>query len=197
MTAATDAQIRSKARVKDLAEVFTNPREVKAMLDLVGDVTHLPETTFLEPSCGSGNFLVEILDRKLATVFARHRRKEDAERAVLRSVMSIYAVDIDEMNVTESRSRLSKIVEERWSAIFKSPMSQDATMAVEAVLAHNIQMADFLKGRAECIMSEYIYLTGRYFLKDFSLNAPSATLRSRGPFTLAQLPTGIAATPPV
>ena len=93
--------IRSRERVRDLAEVFTPTRIVRQMLDLVGDVTHLPEATFLEPSCGNGNFLVEILYRKLATVFARNRRPGDAERQVLRCVMSIYGVDIDATNVAD------------------------------------------------------------------------------------------------
>ena len=71
--------IRSKDRVKNLAEVFTRGREVKAMLDLVGDTAYAVETTFLEPACGNGNFLVEILSRKAATI----RRRFEAEEYIL------------------------------------------------------------------------------------------------------------------
>ena len=58
-------QVKSKQRVADHGEVYTHEREVNAMLDLVADQAANPETTFLEPACGSGNFLAEILRRKL------------------------------------------------------------------------------------------------------------------------------------
>ena len=61
-------QIKSKQRVADHGEVFTNEREVKAMCDLVGDEVKKIDSTVLEPACGEGNFLIEILSRKLETV---------------------------------------------------------------------------------------------------------------------------------
>ena len=61
-------QVRSRERVRDLAEVFTHQREVDAMLDLMPDAFHNIDVKFLEPACGSGNFLVEILRRKLRLV---------------------------------------------------------------------------------------------------------------------------------
>ena len=66
-----DTQIRSKERVSAHGEVFTNPREVNAMLDLVKPETERIDSRFLEPACGDGNFLVEILRRKLAVCEAR------------------------------------------------------------------------------------------------------------------------------
>lgn len=195
MTApAVNAQtlIRSKERVRDLAEVFTPDWLVRDMLDLVGDVTHLPETTFLEPSCGNGNFLIQILDRKLATVFGRHKRPSDAEHHILRSVMSIYAVDIDGTNVSDSRARLLDRIDEAWPAAFRSVKMTPATRdAILAVLSHNILVCDFLKGREGCVMTEYVYLSGRYFLKDFQLSNPASIIRSRGPFSLSELPAAI------
>ena len=62
------SQIKSKERVADHGEVFTNEREVNAMLDLVKDESFNVESTFLEPACGDGNFLIAILDRKLRKV---------------------------------------------------------------------------------------------------------------------------------
>ena len=62
------AQIKSKKRVADHGEVFTNAREVNAMLDLVKKETDRIESTFLEPACGDGNFLAEIITRKLASI---------------------------------------------------------------------------------------------------------------------------------
>lgn len=190
--------IRSRKRVRDLAEVFTPARIVRQMLDLVGEVTHLPETTFLEPSCGNGNFLVEILDRKLKTVFARHRRAIDAERQTLRSIMSIYGVDIDATNVGEARERLAVQVDEAWAEAFgKRSMTPETRAAIKAVLARNVRVCDFLKGRHECVMTEYVGpIGGRYVLKNFSLAAPSVQTGSRGYVTLSEIPVVLAATQP-
>ena len=58
-------QIKSKKRVSDFGEVFTSEKEINAMLDLISNETDNIESTFLEPACGSGNFLTEILKRKL------------------------------------------------------------------------------------------------------------------------------------
>lgn len=67
-------QIKSRKRVVDHGEVFTNEREVKAMCDLVNDETRRIDSRFLEPACGDGNFLAEILDRKLAIVTGKIRK---------------------------------------------------------------------------------------------------------------------------
>lgn len=67
-------QIKSRKRVVDHGEVFTNEREVKAMCDLVNDETRRIDSRFLEPACGDGNFLAKILDRKLAIVTGKIRK---------------------------------------------------------------------------------------------------------------------------
>lgn len=92
-------QIKSKKRVRERGEVFTNPREVKSMCDLIpADVWNNVDSTFLEPACGNGNFLVEILERKLKLC------KEPKD--IARALKSIYAIDIMQDNVEESRKRL-------------------------------------------------------------------------------------------
>lgn len=186
----SEKNIRSKDRVRDLAEVFTAEREVKAMLDLVGDVTHLPETTFLEPSCGSGNFLVEIIDRKIETVFARNKRQPDIERGLLRSLMSIYAVDICRGNVDEARRRVWGRVTSAWAFKMNTRnMSPELLAAGPAILRRNIQVCDFLKGRDDCVMTEYVGpINGKYVLKNFRLSDPSKTISAQGGATLANLP---------
>ena len=60
-----ERQVKSRARVADHGEVFTADREVNAMLDLVKQDTERVDSRFLEPACGDGNFLAEILRRKL------------------------------------------------------------------------------------------------------------------------------------
>lgn len=72
----SDKQVISKQRVADHGEVYTHAREVNAMLDLVKQETERIESRFLEPACGTGNFLVEILNRKLAVVTARYAKSQ-------------------------------------------------------------------------------------------------------------------------
>lgn len=91
--------IKSKQRVKDFAEVFTPKNIVKDMCDLVPkEMWENVETTFLEPACGTGNFLVEILERK----FKLCENWEDG----LRALKSVYGVDIQQDNVEETKLRL-------------------------------------------------------------------------------------------
>ena len=70
-----DQQIKSKQRVADHGEVFTAEREVKAMCDLVADECLRIDSRFLEPACGDGNFLAEILTRKLGVVRSKYKKK--------------------------------------------------------------------------------------------------------------------------
>lgn len=93
-----NGQIKSKKRVRDFAEVYTNEREVKAMCDLIPESEWTIEKTFLEPACGNGNFLVEILARK----FERCKDEKDG----LKAMASIVGIDIQADNVEESRKRL-------------------------------------------------------------------------------------------
>ena len=87
-------QVKSKKRVADHGEVFTNEREVNAMLDLVKQETERIESTFLEPACGDGNFLVEVLRRKLNIVTDRYKKSQfEWERYSVIAISSIYGVD--------------------------------------------------------------------------------------------------------
>ena len=86
-------QTKSKQRVADHGEVFTAEREVNAMLDLVKQETERIDSRFLEPACGDGNFLAEILRRKLAVVKSRYgKHSDDYERYAVIAVTSIYGV---------------------------------------------------------------------------------------------------------
>jgi type I restriction-modification system DNA methylase subunit len=71
-----NAQVKSKQRVADHGEVLTSEREVNAMLDLVEQETERIDSRFLEPACGTGNFLAEILRRKLRVVEARYAKSQ-------------------------------------------------------------------------------------------------------------------------
>ena len=88
-------QTKSRQRVRDHGEVFTNEREVKAMCDLVKDETERIDSRFLEPACGDGNFLAEILTRKLEIVKRKYKKSAlDYEKNAVLAASSIYGVDI-------------------------------------------------------------------------------------------------------
>jgi len=90
-----DYKIKSKKRVTDHGEVFTNQHEVSAMLDLVKHETESIDSRFLEPACGNSNFLAEVLRRKLAVVDIRYSKSQaEWEHYSVIAVSSIYEVDI-------------------------------------------------------------------------------------------------------
>ena len=138
-------QVRSRRRVVDHGEVFTAEREVNAMLDLVGAETERIESRFLEPACGNGNFIAEVLRRKLAVVAARYRRSPDEyQRYAFLAVSSIYGVDILADNVGECRERLFKIVEKDARSNIKGSIEPAFLDAVRYVLEKNILCGDAL-----------------------------------------------------
>lgn len=102
-----DSQVISKQRIADFGEVFTNDQIVNDMLDLVKQETERIESRFLEPARGTGNFLTEILRRKLDVVEKNYRRSLlEFERYLIQAVWSKYGIDILEDNVIEGRRRL-------------------------------------------------------------------------------------------
>ena len=138
-------QVRSRRRVVDHGEVFTAEREVNAMLDLVGAETERIESRFLEPACGNGNFIAEVLRRKLAVVAARYRRSPDEyQRYAFLAVSSVYGVDILADNVGECRERLFRIVEKDARSNIKGSIEPAFLDAVRYVLEKNILCGDAL-----------------------------------------------------
>lgn len=132
-------QIKSRKRVVDHGEVFTNEREVKAMCDLVNDETQRIDSRFLEPACGDGNFLAEILDRKLAVVKKKYRRSVmDFEKNSLLAVSSLYGVDIMMDNVIACRERLFKIWDKQYKLVCKKECSDDMRDSIRFILSKNI-----------------------------------------------------------
>ena len=101
----TKSQIKSRQRVADHGEVFTNPREVNAMLDLVRDESYRLDSRFLEPACGDGNFLIEILRRKLS-LLASVKSSTEWEFKSLIAVGSCYGIELLEDNAEACRERL-------------------------------------------------------------------------------------------
>ncbi|MDR0588551.1 MAG: SAM-dependent DNA methyltransferase [Burkholderiales bacterium] len=141
----TPSQTKSKQRVADHGEVFTNEREVKAMLDLVAQETDRIDSRFLEPACGNGNFLAEILRRKLAVVKSRYGKSvAEYERYAVIAVTSVYGVDILEDNVAECRHRLFEIFDREYTLVCGHEAEDDTRASVRHILNHNILCGDAL-----------------------------------------------------
>jgi hypothetical protein len=138
-------QVKSKKRVTDHGEVFTNEREVKAMLDLVKHETERIDSRFLEPACGNGNFLAEVLQRKLNVVDQRYSKSQiEWERYAILAISSIYGVDILEDNAQECRERLFNIFDERYTAVFRDKCQDECRRSAKFLFGRNILWGDAL-----------------------------------------------------
>lgn len=138
-------QIKSKQRVMDHGEVFTSDREVNAMLDLVKQETERIDSRFLEPACGTGNFLIEILNRKMKVVFDNYRKSQvECEKYLLISIGSIYGIDLLIDNVEECRHKLSEAAIRKYTATFKDKSSEEVKKDIVFILSKNIVCGDAL-----------------------------------------------------
>lgn len=164
--------VKSKQRVADHGEVFTPPWLVEAMLDLVKDETERIDSRFLEPACGSGNFLVQILRRKLAAVELKYG-KSDFERRhyALLALMCIYGIELLSDNIAECRANLLEIFAEYLGV----DASDELYRAASFVLAQNLVHGDALKMRTHdgepITFAEWGYLgKGKFQRRDFRLD---------------------------
>ena len=140
-----DKQVISKQRVVDHGEVLTGKREVNAMLDLVKQEIERIDSRFLEPACGTGNFLTEILTRKLRVVESHYGKSQlGYERYAVLAVSSIYGIDILEDNVQQCRHRLFGVFEWDYSRLFGGKARNKCREAVRYILGHNIIRGDAL-----------------------------------------------------
>lgn len=172
----TAKQITSKQRVVDHGEVFTSPREVNAMLDLVKQETERIDSRFLEPACGTGNFLAEVLERKMRAVSQRYARSQlDYERYAVLAVSSVYGIDILEDNVAACRARLFKIVDGQYTSLYGDLCKEEFRRVVRFILSRNIVWGDALTlktadgNEQPIIFSEWAAANGSLFKRrDFS-----------------------------
>ena len=137
-----DSQIKSRRRVADHGEVFTNPREVNAMLDLVKPETGRLDSRFLEPACGDGNFLIEILRRKLAVCRQRAEARQytqlQYEQAAVQSVSSIYGIELLPDNAGACRERLLAFFDGEYRDLYGDSAKTECVEAVRYLLSKNI-----------------------------------------------------------
>ena len=184
-----ERQIKSRERVAERGEVFTAEREVNAMLDLVKQETERIDSRFLEPACGNGNFLVEILRRKLEVIRRQYQKQlGELELQTTIALSSIYGVDIMKDNVEECCQRLLDIVCNWYAEVH--PQQKAASEKLKAtwsyLLHRNILWGDALtlrepvgekatvieKQNAKPItFSEWSFIRDMVIRKDFHLAA--------------------------
>jgi len=161
--------VKSKQRVADHGEVFTPAWMVEAMLNLVKEETERIDSRFLEPACGSGNFLIQVLQRKLAAVEAKYAQSDFERRhyAVL-ALMCIYGIELLPDNIKECRANLLTI----FSEYLNIEPSDENCRAAFYVLSQNLVHGDALTMRAHTgqpiIFSEWGYIgKGKFQRRDF------------------------------
>ena len=161
--------VKSKQRVADHGEVFTPAWMVEAMLDLVKDETERMDSRFLESACGDGNFLTQILRRKLAAVELKYA-KSDFERQhyALLALMCIYGIELLPDNIAECRANLLEIFAE----YLNLAPADDLYRAALLVLSQNLVHGDALSMRTQNALpitfAEWGYLgKGRFQRRDF------------------------------
>lgn len=161
--------IKSKQRVADHGEVFTPPWMVEKMLDLVKGETERIDSRFLEPACGSGNFLVPILQRKLAAVELKFGRSDFEKRHyALLALMCTYGIELLTDNITECRANMLEI----FADYLKIDDSDSLYRAASYVLSQNLVHGDALTIRTSdgqpITFAEWGYLgKGRFQRRDF------------------------------
>lgn len=161
--------LKSKQRVADHGEVFTPRWLVEDMLNLVQHETERIDSRFLEPACGSGNFLIPVLERKLAAVGSKYSKSDfEKKHYALFGLMCIYGIELLEDNVKECRDNLL----ETFAEYLKMRMDDEWAKAASVVLHANIVQGDALKMAKEdgrlITFPEWGYLgKGKYQRSDF------------------------------
>lgn len=175
-------QVKTKQRVTDHGEVFTAEREVNAMLDLVKQETERIDSRFLEPACGDGNFLAEILRRKLAVVKKKYRKSPmDYEKNAVLAATSIYGIDILQDNVDACRERMFEIWDKEYRSVLKKEVNEDCREAVRFIFSRNIICGNALSLKKvdangndinePIVFSEWSFVTGANLQrKDYTLD---------------------------
>lgn len=154
--------IRSKERVVDLAEVFTPSWLVNEMIENVGDQQILIDTRILEPSCGNGNFLIEILARKLQYIKLSNTA-EDVNFQILKCLTSTYGIDISTTNIIEAHARIIDLISEFYIQHLGYKIELEFQSVITYVLTKNVLCADFLKNIDDIEICEYTF-PKKYFV---------------------------------
>lgn len=166
------ALVRSKQRVADHGEVFTPPSLVESMLDLVKQESERIDSRFLEPACGSGNFAVEVLRRKLATVEMKYGRSDFERRHyALFGLMCIYGIELLADNVVECRENMLQVLRDYLNIGESDGIFKAAAYVLSQNIVHGDALAMLTRAGQPITFAEWGYLgKGRFQRRDFWLD---------------------------
>ena len=179
--------VKSKQRVADHGEVFTPPWMVEAMLDLVKGETERIDSRFLEPACGSGNFLMQILQRKLVAVEVKYGKSDFEKRTyALFGLMCIYGIELLPDNIVECRGNLLEI----FAGYLSLEKVDDLYQAASSVLAQNLVHGDALtmldSNKQPITFAEWGYLgKGKFQRRDFRFDVLTGSSAAKAGASLA------------
>lgn len=167
-----DSQIKSKKRVADHGEVFTPPWMVEAMLNLVKEESGRIDSRFLEPACGSGNFLVKILQRKLAAVDLKFGKSDFEKRHyALLALMCTYGIELLVDNIAECRANMLDALSEHLTLKDSDDLYKAAYYVLSQNLVHGDAMTMLTNGGQAITFAEWGYLgKGKFQRRDFRLD---------------------------
>tara|TARA_Y100000590_G_scaffold425129_1_gene532787 strand:+ start:283 stop:927 length:645 start_codon:yes stop_codon:yes gene_type:complete len=138
-------QIKNRERVTKFAEVNTSDKEVNNMLDLVSQETDRLDSRFLESACGDGNFLIEILNRKLKVLIKNFKKNQyEFERNSILVIGSLYGIDILNDNITVARERLFNKFCEKYNDLYKEKCDPKLIDSIKYIIEKNLIQGDAL-----------------------------------------------------
>lgn len=161
--------IKSKKRVADHGEVFTPEWMVEAMLDLVKGESERIDSRFLEPACGSGNFLVQTLRRKLSAVELKYGQSDFEKRHyALLGLMCIYGIELLADNIVECRENLLEIFAEYLGLNEADDLYRAACFVLTLNLVHGDALTMKTRKGQPITFAEWGYLgKGKFQRRDF------------------------------
>ena len=138
-------QIKNRERVTKFAEVNTSKKEVNNMLNLVNQEVVRLESRFLESACGDGNFLIEILNRKLKILVNKFKKNQyEFERNSIIAIGSLYGIDILNDNIIHARERLFNKFCEEYNKLYKEKLDQSFIKSINYIIEKNLVHGDAL-----------------------------------------------------
>ena len=161
--------IKSRKRVADHGEVFTPAWMVDAMLDLVKDESERIDSRFLEPACGSGNFIVKVLRRKLAAVELKFGKSDfEKQHYALLALMCIYGIELLADNIAECRANMLDILAEYLNIDEPDDLFRAATYVLSQNLVHGDALTMCVRSGEPITFAEWGYLgKGKFQRRDF------------------------------
>ena len=166
-------QIKTRIRVQKHGEVNTNIREVRSMLNLVQSESERIDSRFLEPACGDGNFISEILQRKINSNINKNKKNRSIFDAnMIICFGSIYGIDLLIDNIEITKERLINVFFDNYQINIGNKPSDDLVNSIKHVMNKNIIHGDALtlkkvNSDEEIIFSEWSLFSGKIKRRDY------------------------------